>query len=210
VHIYCFGSLCRGEVSAGSDVDLLAVVDGFDDRFDPEAFSIYSYSRLAELWSAGNPFAWHLWLEGRLIFAGDGADYLQSLGRPAQYTDCGTDCEKFFNLFRSAHDAFFGRTKSRTFELSLIYLSVRNIATCFSLGRTDRPDFSRRSAFRLGSHSLMINELTFVLLERARLLSTRGHGVPLTRSELEQIAAELDTIDRWMSDLLIEAHERRV
>jgi predicted nucleotidyltransferase len=67
MHIYAFGSLCRGEVSRNSDVDLLALVDGFDERFNPEIYSIYSYRRIEELWREGNPFAWHLSLESRLV-----------------------------------------------------------------------------------------------------------------------------------------------
>ena len=36
MHIYVFGSLCRGEVDTASDVDLLAVTDGFDKRLNPD------------------------------------------------------------------------------------------------------------------------------------------------------------------------------
>ena len=48
VHIYAFGSVCRGDLSIGSDVDLLALVSGLDARFDPDMFSIYSYKRIEE------------------------------------------------------------------------------------------------------------------------------------------------------------------
>ena len=64
MYIYAFGSLCRGQVDLESDVDLLAIVDGHDDRFDPSKFSIYSYNRVREIWQEGNPFAWHLSLAG--------------------------------------------------------------------------------------------------------------------------------------------------
>ena len=71
MHIYIFGSICRGDLREGSDIDLLALVEGYDSRFDPDTFSVYSYSRIADLWAEGNPFAWHLFLESRLVFASD-------------------------------------------------------------------------------------------------------------------------------------------
>lgn len=66
MHIYVFGSTCRGDILPSSDVDLLAIVDGYDSRFDPNIYSIYSYQRIKEIWDEGNPFAWHLSLESRL------------------------------------------------------------------------------------------------------------------------------------------------
>lgn len=35
MHIYAFGSICRGEIDKNSDIDLLAIVDGFDARLWP-------------------------------------------------------------------------------------------------------------------------------------------------------------------------------
>ena len=67
MHVYAFGSICRGDVSLTSDIDLLAVVDGYDPRFDPNVFSIYSYNRIEELWAEGNPFAWHLAKESKVV-----------------------------------------------------------------------------------------------------------------------------------------------
>ena len=50
MHIYAFGSMCRGDISIGSDIDLLALVEKHDPRLDPGKFSIYSYKRIGELW----------------------------------------------------------------------------------------------------------------------------------------------------------------
>lgn len=43
MHIYAFGSICRGEVDSFSDIDMLAIVSGRDERFNPRDYSIYSY-----------------------------------------------------------------------------------------------------------------------------------------------------------------------
>jgi predicted nucleotidyltransferase len=50
LHIYAFGSLCRGDVSLGSDVDLLAAVSGGQNELSRTMFSIYSHERLREIW----------------------------------------------------------------------------------------------------------------------------------------------------------------
>ena len=99
MHIYAFGSICRGDISVDSDVDLLALVEGRDSRLDPEKFSIYSYARMLELWEAGNAFAWHLSLESRLIYAADGTDFLRSLGSPSRYSGAVADCLKFRDVY---------------------------------------------------------------------------------------------------------------
>src|SRR5437879_2859010 len=150
MHIYAFGSVCRGDISPGSDVDLLAVVEGHDARFNPDDYSIYSYERIKEIWGEGNPFAWHLSIESKLLYASDQSDFLCALGRPESYQRCQQDCDKFFALFREACSSFESQVESKVFDLSMVFLAIRNFATCFSLGTLERPDFSRSSALRLG------------------------------------------------------------
>ncbi len=134
MHIYAFGSVCRGEVRQGSDVDLLALVDGYDSRFDPDIFSVYSYGRIVDLWREGNPFAWHLFLESTLIFASDGSDFLNSLNSPGDYTACLRDCEKFYGVFCEAYDSIASRPASKVFELSTLFLSIPKHRDLFFAG----------------------------------------------------------------------------
>ena len=205
MHIYVFGSICRGDVRQGSDIDLLALVDGYEARFDPDVFSVYSYGRVAELWSEGNPFAWHLFLESKLIFASDGSDFLNSLNSPVRYTACVQDCEKFYGVFCEAYDSITSRSASKVFELSTLFLSIRNIATCFSLGVTNNPDFSRNSARNLGKDRVPITNGPYTILERARILSTRGKGRPITDKEVAETLLELHTVKDWMKALIAQA-----
>lgn len=205
-HIYAFGSVCRGEVTPDSDVDLLAVTQGFDQRFDSNLYSVYSYARVAEIWSEGSPFAWHLSLEAKLLHSPDNSDYLRDLGGPANYRWAARDCQKFFALFEeSAKSLNFG-TNSPVFELSTIFLAIRNFATCYSLGAGE-PDFSRHSALRLGANSLVISDDVYGILERARLLCTRGTGVMISQGEVATVAAMLEKVESWMRDLLLSARE---
>ncbi len=200
-HIYVFGSICRGEISTDSDVDLLAIVDEFDSRFDPCVYSVYSRRRLAEIWRDGNPFAWHLSRESRLVFSCDGNDVIKELGNPSPYLNAVTDCEKFHRLFRDAHSSFTASSDTRVFDLSAMFLAIRNFATCYLLGVQGQACFSRDSALRMGNDSIPLTPDAFDLLLRARLLSTRAIGKEITDEDCLNRLTELAVIDDWMTRL---------
>lgn len=165
-------------------------------------FSIYSYNRIGELWDDGNPFAWHLHTESRLLFASDQQDYFDSLGAPGEYVACVRDCEKFRSVFAEAAGALKSVTTSRVFELSTIFLGIRNIATCFSLGVTSHPTFSRHSARELAENSIQIPAEAYAILERARILATRGKGRNITADEGRIVLEFVDEIEGWMENLI--------
>jgi len=202
VHIYAFGSVCRGEVDPSSDIDMLAIVNGRDSRFNPQDYSIYSYSRIEELWKQGNPFAWHLYLESKLIFSSDNIDYLQALGEPSPYNSGLSDCEKFREIFSTAKESIESSPFAEVFDLSSVFLGVRNFATCYSLHRNINPDFSRNSARNLGKYSVPVAVSIYDLLERARILCTRGLGELLTPDEVFKAKMVLDEVDSWMKELI--------
>jgi hypothetical protein len=183
----------------------LAIVDGFDSRFSSDTYSIYSYSRLRDLWQEGNPFAWHLSLESRLVFSSNNEDYLKSLGLPSKYYDCARDCHKFYSLFREAIESIAVCHNSRVFDLSTVFLSIRNIATCYSLGKTDQPVFSRNSALSLGKSSLVIPNEAYDIFLRSRILCTRGYGLNITDREFQVAASQFETINDWMALLTAQA-----
>lgn len=202
MHIYAFGSVCRGEIDPSSDIDMLAIVNGLDARFNPSDYSIYSYSRIDELWQEGNPFAWHLFLESKLIYALDNSDHLRSLGEPKKYKSGLMDCEKFHEIFLSAVKSLYESDLTEIFDLSSVFLAVRNFATCYSLHLGITPDFSRNSACNLGNNSIPINKDIYHLLEKARVLCTRGVGDVLETSEIIRSRTVLNQIDSWMEGLL--------
>lgn len=201
MHIYAFGSICRGDISVDSDVDLLALVKGHDSRLNPEKFSIYSYTRIQELWESGNAFAWHLSLESRLIYSADGVDFLRSLGEPSQYTAGPADCARFRDIFEASFQSVRTGSPSLVFELSTIFLALRNIATCYSLAKTKSPTFGRDSARRIGSRSLNVSDDAYHLLMQARLLSTRGAGEGIRDLELSVLMPELQKCRSWIDEI---------
>jgi hypothetical protein len=212
MHIYAFGSVCRGEVVSGSDIDLLAIVQGHDPRFSPDDYSIYSYERIREIWEEGNPFAWYLAIESKLLYSSDEYDFLKSLGKPMAYRNCLQDCEKFFALFIEARSSFESQPETKVFDVSIVFLAIRNFATCFSLGTLDKPDFSRSSALRLGEYSLSIPQHAYKILERARILCTRAIGESITDREAQMAFEQFSRIEKWMKGLLAQVgnHATRI
>lgn len=198
MHIYAFGSLCRGEVSKDSDVDLLALVNDKDDRFNSDEYSIYSYDRMSELWHEGNPFAWHLYLESRLIFSDNNMDFLRSMGCPSVYNKYNDDFLKFSSLLKTSLDELLNDTESYIFEMSNIFLSIRNIAICFSLAFMDKPIFSRDAALMIGDKSISIPLDVYSILKKARIMSTRGIGEHISKSEVSKIINFSIAINAWV------------
>jgi len=202
VHIYAFGSVCRGDIDMGSDVDMLIITNGHLEHINPSDYSIYSYDRIKELWEQGNPFAWHLHLESKLVFSQDSLNFLSDLGSPSAYADGESDCVKFYEIFKSACDSINETELSRMFDLSTVFLAMRNFASCYSLAYLERPDFSRRSSINLGALSVPINKEVFDVLESARILCTRGVGSSLTELQVDTAIKSLSQIECWMKSLI--------
>lgn len=201
-HLYAFRSLCRGELDELSDVDLLCCVETQEQAriIDSGRFSVYTRERIRELWREGNPFAWHLHLESRLLFASDGVDFIRELGRPQEYMNVEGDCARFMRLLEESFQFLSTTTDSQVFRLSCIFLATRNFATCysFSLGR---PIFSRMSPL-LVNVPVPLSADVFSILVRARVLSTRGIGNALTDGEVSIAKRICPQIHDWMRSIM--------
>jgi len=199
MYIYIFGSICRGEIDMQSDIDMLAIVEDKESqvRFDTNKFSIYTVKRLKELWKEGNPFAWHLFLESKLVFSDNNIDIIKDWGYPNTYSNFKNDLEKFSNLFNDSTKSINESVNSEIFDLSMIFLAIRNYASCYSLGYLGDYNFSRYSALNLKTNKLEVSNRSFKILERARILSTRGTGELITKKDIETVLSELDIIRDW-------------
>lgn len=203
MYIYAFGSLCRGEIDFYSDVDLLAISEDKNElsKLDPNKFSIYSENRLKEYWDIGNPFAWHLYKESKLIFSSHNDDFLKKLERPSKYTNGLNDLLKFKSIFLDSIDQIKLTKDSFLFDVSTIFLSIRNFATCYSLAKGEF-NFHRHSALNLGKKSILITVENYKVLESARLLATRGVGEFPSQKESSRLIECFEEIDEWMTLLI--------
>ncbi|WP_127078873.1 nucleotidyltransferase domain-containing protein [Rhodomicrobium lacus] len=208
LHVYAFGSICRGEILPGSDVDLLAVTTGSANQLSRAMFSIYSHAKIARIWADGNPFAWHLHLEAKLIYGSDDRDFFFTLGSPATYNNTHKDCERFLEIFRQARNSAEKDSRSIVFDLSAVFLALRNFSSCYLLGR-GCPNFSRGVALDLMGDHPPIELNIYRILERARLLSTRGYGAPLDQAEISEALKALPALENWMSRLKDRENDQR-
>ena len=205
MYIYVFGSLCRGEIDEFSDVDLLAIINSVEDintPLDSQKFSIYKEKRMKELWNEGNPFAWHLFTESQLIYSDNANDIIKNWGKPNPYNNMQFDLAKFSKLFYSSIKSLNDSRHSDIFDLSMLFLAIRNFASCYSLGALNDFNFSRRSALSLKANKLDISDQSFSIMERARILSTRGLGKLITKTEKQIVLKETDTISNWFQSIL--------
>lgn len=208
MYVYAFGSICRGEIDLFSDIDMLAILEEKDDSttLDLNKFSVYTEKKIKDYWLSGNPFSWHLFLESSLVYSDNKKDFLKSLGKPKVYTDGIKDMLKFQSIFLDSLKSLEVNESTYLFELSTIFLCIRNFATCYALHK-NKPNFSRHSALNLGNKSLQIDTKIYTILEEARLLATRGYGEIYPKSDIKKVVLELDKANLWMNDLLRNENE---
>ena len=123
------------------------------------------------------------------------------MGSPAKYQEQVNDCIKFLNLFRSAMKSLELNSKSSVFDLSSAFLGLRNFSSCYLLGQ-GRPNFSRNVALELMGDSPPISIEDYRILERSRVLCTRGLGQHVTKGEAGKAVSSLKDLEKWMQNLL--------
>lgn len=207
MHIYIFGSIVRGELDEFSDVDLILISDEHLEKIDSSKYSIYTTSRIKELFSEGNPFAWHLYYESVLVFGQD-YDLLKTIGPPQKYTNCKNDLIKFKNLFEQSIASIKENNLSIVFDLAMVFLAIRNFATCYSLDKYKKPIFSRNSFEKLPDHPLTLDSEIKSLLMTARMSSTRGINIEINEELINKMFNELDLIVNWFDKILNEYENR--
>ena len=83
--------------------------------------------------------------------------------------------------------------------ISVRSASSRNFATCYSLG-SGNPVFSRYSPLLIDDR-LLIPQNEFDVYVRARILSTRGYGEPLSSSDITSAIESAHSVVSWMDEL---------
>jgi predicted nucleotidyltransferase len=205
--IYVFGSTVRGEVDKYSDVDLLLVTNKNSKNIDKNKYSIYTPERIKELYAEGNPFAWHLYFESKLIYSEDD-DYLLSLGKPSKYDNCENDLIKFKKLFDDSVSSIRENEFSMIFDLSMIFLAIRNFATCYTLSKYDKPIFSRLAFEKLHDYPLKLDERLTNILMMSRISSTRGIEYEVNQEGISAFMSDMDRIENWFNQILVNYESR--
>lgn len=206
-NVYIFGSVVRGEIDQYSDIDLLLISDETIHDIDPNKYSIYSPERIKDLYAEGNPFAWHLYYESKLVFS-SGQDFLVSLGKPANYSNCKSDLFKFKKLFEDSIASINDNEFSLVFDLAMIFLAIRNFATCYTLGNYEKPIFSRLTFEKLHDYPLNLNDEIKELLMMSRISSTRGIEFSIENKSLSLLKLNFGMIENWFNEILVNYESR--
>lgn len=171
--IYVFGSLCRGETSPTSDVDILVLPFGENRSSYPATWSVYSPELIQEYYSIGRLFAWHLHLEAKCIYSPRDIPFLMTLGSPTPYSTMNQDISDLNRLLEEAIFELKNNTKSVIYEMGIAYTAIRDIAMAASWALSDRPCFSSNAPFLLPNPCPLDYE-TYNQARLARHSSTRG------------------------------------
>lgn len=200
--IYIFGSLVRGEIDQYSDTDLLLISDNTLKNIDSNNFSLYTPDRIKELYNEGNPFAWHLYFESKLVYSSSGYDFLSQIGEPSIYRNCKNDLLKFKNLFEESIISMKENNYSLIFDLAMIFLAIRNFATCYTLGCYQRPIFSRLAFEKLDDNPLILDDRIKELLMMSRISSTRGIDYIINEEYLSLFNLDIERISEWFNKIM--------
>ncbi len=201
-YIYIFGSLVRGEIDQYSDTDLLLISNNTLKNVDSNKFSLYTPDRIKELYDEGNPFAWHLYFESKLVYSSSECDFLSQIGKPSDYRNCKNDLLKFKNLFDDSIASIKENDYSLTFDLAMIFLAIRNFATCYTLGCYKRPIFSRLAFEKLDDYPLILDDRIKELLMMSRISSTRGIDYIIKEEYLSLFKLDSARIDEWFNKIM--------
>lgn len=147
--IYVFGSLCRGDSTPTSDVDVLVVPFDVDSSQFPRDWSVYSPELLSEYFKNGRLFAWHLHLEAKCVFSPRTVPFLTSLGPPARYSTIADDIDDLAGLLKEALNELAAGTRSIIYELGIAYTAIRDLAMSASWSLLETPCFAADAPFRL-------------------------------------------------------------
>lgn len=198
--IYIFGSSVRGEVESNSDIDVLVIADTKNrhDHF-PTEWSVYSHSSIKEFYDSGRLFAWHLHLDSKCIFKESEQSYLESLGKPAEYSNFNSDLESLSELLLTSLNEIDNSTASIIFEAGVAYTAIRDLAMVASTKLHSRPCFSRYSPYAL-PFTFPIEKSLYELMICARLASTRGKTVS-TKDRDQLYKLPTNELRHWLKEL---------
>ncbi|WP_159341279.1 nucleotidyltransferase domain-containing protein [Vreelandella aquamarina] len=217
IYLGYFGSVVRSDCDARSDADVLCVIEN-DVNFDEENLrkwivekvvvdrvldiSIYSSSRLIEMWNEGHLFAWHIYLESRPF---DGYElFVSQLGAPDKYNNAVADILRLNQLLLDVRLSLGNEIVSKVYEAGLIYVAARNIGISASWYSKEGLDFSRLSPYSLVFNEkklgLPIPKESYAKLIKARHASMRGGISPYL--SINELISMCDAVLDWSKEIL--------
>lgn len=200
---YIFGSLRAGEIDPDSDVDVLAIVEGSEERSNlPVTWSVYTKEAIRSHFARGTLFAWHLYSDALLIWPKQRSGFIEELGPPAEYAHGKTEIAGLISVLHEAIAALYGGANSPVFEHGLVAMCCRDIAMAASIHVNGHFEFSRFAPFRLDLVTFPLKLERYTLALQCRRATVRGINPPILGQGNSLSHAELDGILAWADQVL--------
>jgi len=218
-----FGSIVREDNDSASDADVLCIVQNkknidleiLETKLDqsiirnrPIDFSIYSYTRIKQMFQEGHLFAWHIFKESKPATLQ--LDFIKSLGSPAQYSSARNDIHKLLEIALDCNSSINDPDCSTTYEAGLLYVACRNIGISASWHSDNGLNFSREAPYSLRINkepfNVPLKKEAYNKLCAARHSMARGYKPP--KLDKEEIANSANIVLQWGSSLLKILEER--
>lgn len=215
LNISLFGSSVRGDTDQNSDVDVLIVVRDGTGKTPEEgilqflgsiligqpSISWYGEKKVAEMFTSGDLFAWHLYLESRPL--GAFPDVASMFGRPSDYSTACHDIFELRSILLGVGKEATSSPHNAVFELGVLYVCARNIAMSATWHLAPTPDFGRYSPFKLPTVPFPLSMGEYELIMACRMASQRG--IPPPAEATQSCALELyEKLAPWADDVLRE------
>lgn len=197
--IYAFGSVVRGEISPLSDLDILFVGESGENKLAPVWAQCYTKKQLAEIFSQGELFAYHLYSESSLIYSSDSTNLIKTIGKPAPYKNWRADFNNFIFVARHAVDKLMSAPES-VFHKGVLYMACRDLAMIYSHVGMGWDNFSKESPYQVDIPFLVPVD-TYNNWRNCRLASTRGHWEESI--EVASDSQSLKTVSAWLNNLVV-------
>lgn len=197
--IYVFGSICRGESTPTSDVDVLVVPFEVHSSQFPQSWSVYSPELLTEYFKAGRLFAWHLHLEAKCVYSPRSESFLASLGSPAPYSTIVDDIDDLDALLNEALTELASGTDNVIYELGIAYTAIRDLAMSASWSLLRSPCFSVDVPYRLPIDPPLPRDVYHQTM-MARHASTRGSQLNFDPMSTAKIVTNAP-LENWVASL---------
>ena len=183
-----FGSVARGDSDTRSDIDILVICDDSTANLtedirdelaiklhcDPLSVNVYIESQFRAMLCKGSLFAWHLRLEGRVLFNKLKSEELFS--ELQQYSSYREDISQYSILLSECKKSV-EENGVNLFDLSLLFTVARNCCMLIAY-RLGKPAFGRLSVFyvceELVGNEIGLSEQDYINLSQWKLAYERG------------------------------------
>jgi hypothetical protein len=181
-----------------SDADILAIVDNADSKgMLPSDWSTYTRSQIENLFQRGTLFAWHLYLESKLVFPPDKKGTIDTIGPPSTYNCALEEIRELTAVATDAVREIRNGTNSPVYEHGLLFVTARDIAMAASKKIMGRFDFSRYAPLHLKKAVVPFSRKEYEFIMACRRATNRGTHVSLDPSMQLQLRDKLDPFLEW-------------